>query len=59
MKENYTDERYCEHCDLETNHNCRDGEHERDSSDDFEECLKCGWWKNGILSHKVPPFDMD
>lgn len=58
MENKYIDERLCENCNAETEHSCRDSDHERDSSYDFEECLVCGWWKYGFLSHKGPPFDM-
>jgi len=37
----YNEERYCEYCDKETLHYCRDNNHERDSSSDYQECLEC------------------
>lgn len=45
--EYYIDERHCDHCDKETPHRCKDSTHERDSSDDYQECLVCKWWMMG------------
>jgi hypothetical protein len=51
----YKDERYCKNCDEFTLHKCIDGVHERDSSDDYQQCLICGWHKYGFMIDPEPP----
>lgn len=58
MKETYTDKRFCTHCDKYTLHKCYDSGHERDSSNDQEECLECGWIRYGWQPH-APPIIID
>lgn len=53
----YNDERYCGHCKKTTNHKCKDSNHERDSSGDFQECLECHWWMSGITRDYIEPLD--
>lgn len=55
VTEYYDDERYCENCKEDTWHSCRDSTHERDSSDDYQECKKCGWWMTGYMRKYHPP----
>ena len=43
----YKDERFCEHCNKDTMHECLDSTHERDSSQDYQECLDCNWYSVG------------
>ena len=38
----YKDYEYCPYCDADTLQNITDSQHERDSSSDSKECLKCG-----------------
>jgi ribosomal protein L44E len=59
MNLNYEDERYCERCDKYTPHTCRDSEHERDSSYDYQQCRECGWWKTGFSNSYHPPIGDD
>lgn len=47
QKEYYEDERFCEHCNAYTMHRCCDSGHERDSSNDYKECLICHWYRSG------------
>lgn len=58
MKE-YKDELYCDHCNDDTQHRIVDSEHERDSSNDYFECLKCGWWYFGMCFELSPPLNDD
>lgn len=48
------DDRYCGHCDRDTPHKCRYSRHERDSSDDYVECLVCHWYATGMSSEYQP-----
>jgi predicted amidophosphoribosyltransferase len=52
----YEDERYCSHCGRETPHLCRDGGHERDSSNDYQRCRVCEWWALGWIGKYNPPL---
>ncbi len=54
--EYYDDERFCDHCKKDTLHNCRDSTHERDSTDDYQECKDCGWWMTGYDRKYNAPF---
>lgn len=56
MSDTYKDIRRCNNCDDDTEHFCRDSDHERDDSNDYEECLKCGWWMTGMDRVQSPPF---
>lgn len=49
------DTRYCDHCKKDTQQNCRDSGHERDSSDEWQECLTCHWFKSGMSSEWRAP----
>lgn len=53
----YQDERHCGHCQADTLHECRDSEHERDSSDDFQRCTVCRWYKTGHSRTYEPPIE--
>ena len=53
----YVDKRYCGHCNNDTMQECRDSGHERDSSNDYQECLACHWYKCGMNPHWEPPFE--
>jgi len=57
MAKDYKDERYCDNCDKDTQHTCRDSEHERDSSGDYQECLECGWYALGFTGEYEPPIN--
>jgi hypothetical protein len=46
---------WCTHCGKETSHLCRPSGHERDSSQDYEECLECRWYGYGIDGYKKQP----
>jgi hypothetical protein len=52
----YVDTRFCDHCDDDTWHRCSDSGHERDSSWDYQECLKCKWYKFGLSAKYGPPL---
>lgn len=39
---------YCDHCNNYTPHHVYDSGHERDSSHDYWQCLRCGWEKHGL-----------
>lgn len=54
----YRDERFCGHCQADTDHICRDDTHERDSSQDYQCCTVCGWWRmgHGKPHAPLPPF---
>lgn len=54
----YQDDRFCGHCEKDTLHRCFDSGHERDGSNDWQECLTCGWCRFGNGSY-VPPFKAD
>lgn len=55
MSERYNSTGYCTHCERTTPHVREDGGHERDSSNDYEECLVCGWFKWGFMKDRVGP----
>ena len=56
----YEEIRECEHCKKETKHQCKDSEHERDSTGDYQECLECFYWKTGYNWDKLePPLTLD
>lgn len=46
MKYSY-EERYCPNCRRDTLQYCRDSDHERDASADYQECLYCNWQRSG------------
>jgi len=52
----YLAERFCDHCERDTQHNCRDSDHERDSSADYQECLVCHWYCTGMSGEYHPPL---
>ena len=43
----YTDVRWCPNCNKDTEQRCRDSNHERDSTMDYQECLTCHWVRTG------------
>ena len=49
------EERYCGHCGKDTQQNCIDFNHERDSSQDWRKCLECGWTYHGFTGKWTPP----
>lgn len=51
----YIHEMYCGHCDKDTKQKVTDGGHERDSSNDRQECLECGWVKCGFSDEWIEP----
>ena len=55
MTGEYQTERYCLRCHKDTIQICRDSTHERDCSDDYQECLECHWYKTGYSSDWQPP----
>lgn len=55
----YDDVRYCGHCDQDTPQRCRDDDHERDSSNDYQECVICGWWLTGLRREWSPPHKLE
>lgn len=46
-EQTYRDEMYCDHCDDDTDQIVHSDGHERDSSGDWQICLKCGYRKSG------------
>lgn len=50
------DNRYCGHCHDFTDQECRDSDHERDSSADWRKCLTCGWEYRGLTGAWHPPY---
>ncbi len=55
QRREYSDVRFCWHCNCDTEHLCRDSGHERDSSGDYQECTACRWYETGIVSGYQPP----
>jgi len=55
----YEGTRFCDHCEKDTKHICRDSTHERDSSDDYQKCLECGWYMTGYSGEYNPPIGDD
>ena len=49
--------RSCHHCEMDTLHRCKDSGHERDSSQDYQECKLCGWWKLGMDGEYRAPIE--
>lgn len=47
-EQTYKNEMFCDHCDEETIQIVYSSGHERDSSQDWQVCTKCGWRLNGI-----------
>lgn len=56
MRNEYLDERFCEHCNKDTEHTCIDSGHERDSSWDKQTCNECQWYAFGIDDKYTKPF---
>lgn len=52
----YKDTRWCGHCEADTLQYCRDSDHERDSSQDFQECSVCHWQYSGYSSKWHEPY---
>lgn len=57
VSKTYISEMYCGHCDKDTEQKITDGGHERDSSNDLQECLECGWTKSGLTDEWSEPED--
>lgn len=57
MSKEYKDIMYCGHCGEDTEQTIFDSEHERDSSNDRQECHKCGWVRYGLSGTWEPPYD--
>ncbi len=57
MSDEYEDTRFCDNCDKYTTHRCKDSDHERDSSMDYQECLVCHWYMTGYDRRYNKPFD--
>lgn len=53
----YKDERFCQHCDRDTPHECKDSGHERDSSMDYQKCLICKYYMLGMSSKLAEPYE--
>jgi hypothetical protein len=51
----YNDERYCHNCRKYVPHLCYDSGHERDSSQNSQECKVCKWWASGMDDKYYPP----
>jgi hypothetical protein len=51
----YTTNRWCPTCDDYTLQECRDSEHERDSSQDYQKCLTCGSEYSGYTGEWTAP----
>jgi hypothetical protein len=51
----YTDFDFCPQCDIETQQTIKSADHERDSSNDTQTCLVCGWWKSFQFDEWNPP----
>lgn len=49
------EERWCDHCETDTKHECRDSTHERDGSRDYRKCLSCGWEYDGLSGEYHQP----
>lgn len=49
----YLNERFCEHCNVDTSHRCRDGRGENLLAD-YQECLTCGWWRVWVGPYVAP-----
>lgn len=52
--ETYIDEGYCDICDDITEQEYHDSGHERDSSNDWRVCLKCGATYSGFTGDWTP-----
>lgn len=48
MSKYYKDYGDCPYCQVETECLCFDSGHERDSSNDWRQCLNCGSWNSGM-----------
>lgn len=51
----YIDEKFCKHCEEDTNHEITEFGHERDSSADTFMCLVCHWHGSGMFGEYLPP----
>jgi len=58
-EEGYEDEAFCDHCGQDTRQRFHDSGHERDSSNDWRECLVCHWVKFGYADTFSPPLGSD
>jgi hypothetical protein len=54
-----TEERWCGHCQADTQQRGHDSGHERDSSGDFWECLTCHWYYTGYTGKWEPPLNLE
>lgn len=59
MEKEYVDEKFCEHCQKDTQHKFTDYGHERDSSQDKFECLICHWWGTGYDDEYSEPTNYE
>lgn len=48
---------WCDNCDEEAKHIFHDSGHERDSSGDWRQCLKCRWTWLGLTGKYEPPSE--
>lgn len=55
-EQTYIDTKHCDHCDEETVHEIHNAGHERDSSNDWEKCLACGYIKFGHSDQQIEPY---
>ncbi len=51
----YQDERFCDRCERDTQHQVHDSGHERDGSGDRRMCLVCGWTWSELTGEYIPP----
>lgn len=62
MTKEYNDTEFCEHCKKDTMHLIYESGHERDSSNDWRQCLTCHWTWNGFdnkYHQQYPDFEAD
>lgn len=55
--EQYEGDGYCPNCGKDTNQLYVSGGHERDSSNDYQRCLECRWWRIGFRREWNPPLE--
>ena len=56
--ETWSSDEFCTHCQADTPHRCFTWGHERSSSGDTEECLRCGWIRRDWGEYEPPVPDL-
>lgn len=51
----FIDDCFCDRCAEYTSHHVYDDGHERDSSNNWRECLECGWVRYDLTEEYRPP----